>query len=321
MKHLTLLEPIGKEGNYQFFMQWFADAWTACGGQTVKGARAPWHLRLLIAKFRISRNFRLFTSSRKSLLVLGAGYPDSFAWPFGYTHEIVPMLWDVWPRYWPRLISSLKRHHVQTFLCTSSQVCKYVAEKLPHIRIIHVPEGINPTGYMDGGPLEGRRTDILQIGRLMQPVHKAILQMRRTAPHISYLYPKEPDQLVFPDFPSLCAGLASSKIVICYPRCRTHPEMAGDVETLTQRYWECMLSGALIVGHAPAELVDLLGYNPVIELQTDGDIRTRLLHILNNIGAYQELADKNLYSAREKAPWDIRMARLLPQLRQLGYTP
>lgn len=321
MKHLTLLEPIGKEGNYQFFMQWFADAWTACGGQTVKGLRAPWPLRLMIAKFRVSRNFRLLTGSRKSLLVLGAGYPDSFAWPFGYAHEIVPMLWDVWPRYWPRLISSLKRHHVQTFLCTSSQVCKYVAEKLPHIRIIHVPEGINPTGYMDGGPLEGRRTDILQIGRLMQPVHKAILQMRRTAPHISYLYPKEPDQLVFPDFPSLCAGLASSKIVICYPRCRTHPEMAGDVETLTQRYWECMLSGALIVGHAPAELVDLLGYNPVIELQTDGDIRTRLLHILNNIGAYQELADKNLYSAREKAPWDIRMARLLPQLRQLGYTP
>ena len=149
MKHLTLLEPIRKEGNYQFFMQWFADAWTTSGGQTVRGISAPWNLRLLIAKSRISRNFRLFTSSRRALLVPGAGYPDSFAWPFGYANEIVPMLWDVWPRYWPRLISSLKRHHVQTLLCTSSQVCEYVAEKLPHIHAVHVPEGIDPAGYRD----------------------------------------------------------------------------------------------------------------------------------------------------------------------------
>ena len=45
MKHLTLLEPIRKEGNYQFFMQWFADAWTTSGGQTVKGISVPWNLR------------------------------------------------------------------------------------------------------------------------------------------------------------------------------------------------------------------------------------------------------------------------------------
>ena len=297
MKHLTLLEPIRKEGNYQFFMQWFADAWTTSGGQTVKGISVPWNLRLLIAKSRVSRNFRLFTSSRRALLVPGAGYPDSFAWPFGYANEIVPMLWDVWPRYWPRLISSLRRHHVQTLLCTSSQVCEYVAEKLPHIHAVHVPEGIDPAGYRDGGPLEGRRTDILQIGRLMQPVHEAILQMRQSSPRLSYLYPEEPGRLVFPDF----------------------PEMAGDVETLTQRYWECMLSGTLIVGHAPKELVDLLGYNPVIELETDEDIGSRLSQILDNISSYQELADKNLAVARENASWDTRMTRLLPQLRQLGY--
>ena len=97
------------------------------------------------------------------------------------------------------------------------------------------------------------------------------------------------------------------------------PEMAGDVETLTQRYWECMLSGTLIVGHAPKELVDLLGYNPVIELETDEDIGSRLSQILDNISSYQELADKNLAVARENASWDTRMTRLLPQLRQLGY--
>ena len=91
------------------------------------------------------------------------------------------------------------------------------------------------------------------------------------------------------------------------------------METLTQRYWECMLSGTLIVGHAPKELVDLLGYNPVIELETDEDIGNRFSQILDNISSYQELADKNLAAARENASWDTRMTRILQQLRQLGY--
>lgn len=319
MKKLLLLEPIHKKGNYQFFMDWFAQAWQAYGGTFKYRKTFPWFALLLVARLKLSANISLFSSRKKAFLVPCAGYPDSFAWPYAYTHEIIPMLWDVWPRYWPRLISSLKRHHVQTLLCTSSQVCEYVAEKLPYIHAIHVPEGIDPTGYRDGGALEKRRTDILQIGRLMKPVHEAILQMRQSSPHLSYLYPEEPGNLVFPDFPSLCEGLASSKIVICYPRCRTHPEMAGDVETLTQRYWECMLSGTLIVGHAPKELVDLLGYNPVIELQTDGDISNQLSQILNNIAHYQELVYKNLVAARAKASWNVRMDGLLQQLRQLGY--
>ena len=46
----------------------------------------------------------------------------------------------------------------------------------------------------------------------------------------------------------------------------TQPEVAGDIETLTQRYWECMFSRMVMVGHAPQELIDFIGYNPVIEL-------------------------------------------------------
>lgn len=32
MKKLLLLEPVRKKGNHQFFMDWFARAWQACGG-------------------------------------------------------------------------------------------------------------------------------------------------------------------------------------------------------------------------------------------------------------------------------------------------
>lgn len=37
------------------------------------------------------------------------------------------------------------------------------------------------------------------------------------------------------------------------------PEIAGDIETLTQRYWECMFSRMVMVGHAPQELLTLSG--------------------------------------------------------------
>ena len=47
------------------------------------------------------------------------------------------------------------------------------------------------------------------------------------------------------------------------------PELAGDIETLTQRYWECMLSRIVMLGHAPQELIDLIGYNPVIEIDKE----------------------------------------------------
>ena len=46
---------------------------------------------------------------------------------------------------------------------------------------------------------------------------------------------------------------------------------AGDIETLTQRYWENMLSRIIMVGHAPKELVDLIGYNPIIEIDKEND--------------------------------------------------
>lgn len=64
-------------------------------------------------------------------------------------------------------------------------------------------------------------------------------------------------------------AMADARIAIALPRSMTQPEVAGDIETLTQRYWECMLSRMVMLGHAPQELVDFIGYNPVVELRED----------------------------------------------------
>ena len=58
--------------------------------------------------------------------------------------------------------------------------------------------------------------------------------------------------------------MSKIKIVVSFPQNITNPKKAGDIETLTQRYWESMLSRNIIVGQAPEELIELIGYNPVI---------------------------------------------------------
>lgn len=320
MKKLLLLEPVRKKGNHQFFMDWFAHAWQEAGGSVKRRRAMPWPVLLAAARLKLSARVPFLSSRREALLVPGAGYPDSFAWPYAYTHEIVPMLWDVWPRYWPRLISSLKRHHVRTFLCTSSRVCEHVRQELPRVHAVHVPEGIDPAGYLPGKDLRERPVDLLELGRRMPFFHRAALRACREHPERTHLYPAAEGPLLFPDFRSLCEGLASAKITVSYPRCDTHPEMAGEVETLTQRYWECMLSRTLPAGRAPQELIDLLGYNPVMEVD-ERNAHEQITRLLTDIDSFQDLVDKNYRAALRHASWSTRLSALLPQLARLGYRP
>jgi arginyl-tRNA synthetase len=94
--------------------------------------------------------------------------------------------------------------------------------------------------------------------------------------------------------------------------------MAGNVETLTQRYWECMLTKTIILGHAPQELIEFAGYNPVIEIEWN-DVGQQIDQILLNIESYQELVDKNFEFARKFASWDIRATKMIELLVSDGY--
>ena len=82
-----------------------------------------------------------------------------------------------------------------------------------------------------------------------------------------------------------------------------------------------MLSRTVIVGHAPKELIDICGYNPVLELPDDKDrINTFILDILSNIEDYQELVDRNRKTALEKGIWSIRMKGVVEWLDNIGYS-
>lgn len=60
MKELLLLEPVRKKGNHQFFMDWFARAWQACGGGIKRRRPLPWPALLAVARLKLSANLPRF---------------------------------------------------------------------------------------------------------------------------------------------------------------------------------------------------------------------------------------------------------------------
>lgn len=77
-----------------------------------------------------------------------------------------------------------------------------------------------------------------------------------------------------------------------------------------------MFSRMVMVGHAPQELVDFIGYNPVIELREDISAEALIREVLEHIDDYQELVDKNRKTAQRLGSWDVRMKWLMEELRK-----
>lgn len=119
-------------------------------------------------------------------------------------------------------------------------------------------------------------------------------------------------------FSQLTATMAEAKITVSLPRCDTAPEETGGIETLTQRFWEGMLSRTVLLGRAPKELIDLIGYNPVITLDKE-NADEQVRDIVEHISEYQDLVDKNRETALKMAPWEIRMKAVMEWLEKLGY--
>jgi hypothetical protein len=303
LERVRILSPLRLSG-YQRFLQWFHSACCARGIESIEPIDIPWRIRQVAAKFGFSRNF--VRGSR--LIVPCAGLPDPFAFPYAYAHEIIPVMWDTWPRYHERLIASFQRHRVRLAFFTQRQVAELVQQRLPAVRCVWMPEGIDPEGYHLGTALQSRRVDLLELGRLMPRFHA---EVRKIECEHRFRDPRE--GLLFPDFTSLAQGLSDAKITVCFPRCDTHPEHGGNIETLTQRYWECMLSRTLIVGRAPKELVDFIGYNPVVEVDWN-DPAGQVANLIENIAKYQDPVDRNREIACRLAPWSARMDLLLNEL-------
>ncbi len=223
------------------------------------------------------------------------------------THEIIPFIWDCWPCYYDKLEKWLKRHNVKTAIFTSSQEMEGIKYRLPYLHVIHCPEGINTIAYHKGKELLQREIDVFEYGRSNE-----FISICPNDDSVSWV--KTAEMKNKPSEQEFISLMGNAKITICFPRNITHPEEAGNIETLTQRYWEAMLSRMIIVGHCPKELEKLIGYNPVIEYDSSLGIYTQIKEILSHIERYQQYVDKNRTFAIKYGDWQSRMKMIYKEI-------
>ena len=101
-------------------------------------------------------------------------------------------------------------------------------------------------------------------------------------------------------------------------RLDNQPEIAEGIDTLTQRYWECMLSGVILLGRAPLELINFIGYDPTIKIELD-NVNMQIKYILSHIENFQDLVDRNRSVALQKGNWSGRIKTIMQQLTLWGY--
>ena len=227
-------------------------------------------------------------------------------------YEMIPFIWDVWPENFEKTFAWLKKHEVKTAIFTSSQVAEMVRAKFPDMNVLAVTEGIDVETYSAGKQLKDREIDFLEYGREIDHIVKYSVTDK-----INYVRGKRNGKPIFSQ-QELVENLANSKVVAAYTKKWTNPEQAGDIDTLTQRYWECMLSGCVMIGHAPKELIDLVGYNPVIEVDRETP-NEQLLNVINKIEDYQDLVDKNREATIRYGDWKYTMQRVMNFLQESEY--
>lgn len=227
-------------------------------------------------------------------------------------YEIIPVIWDCWPSFWETIEKFFRKHNVKTAFFTSSQTADHFKSVFPTCNIFHLPEGIDTQIYKPGKPLRERSIDYLEYGRCSCIVDSAKLDdsinVVSSRNELNGLATRE----------DLVNALADSKITIAMTRLDNQPEIAEGIDTLTQRYWECMLSGVILLGRAPLELINFIGYDPTVKINLD-NVNMQIKYILSHIENFQDLVDRNRSVALQKGNWSGRIKTIMQQLTLWGY--
>ncbi len=212
-------------------------------------------------------------------------------------------LFDAWPPDFNKIINFVINYKVDYVFVSASQSKSLLNGKIEK-KIFHwIPEGIQPGEY-DFFEYSNKTIDVLALGRKYDLYHNLIVDALAEKGY-SYLYELKKGELIFPTRQDFIEGLAKTKISICVPSSITHPERSGDIETMTIRYLQSMVSKCLIVGHAPKEMIGLFGYNPVIEINMSDPVG-QIEAILKDFDTYIPFIEKNYQQVLLHHTWSNR---------------
>ena len=251
------------------------------------------HLFFLILKAIIYRK-----SKNYFVVLMGPRFPKCFPFFFGRGEKAI-YLFDAWPSYYKIIIRFINDFKTDFVFVSSKQSAENLNQLLGRKKVFWIPEGINPEGY-NVLPYENRDIDVLAFGRKYEDFHQKIADSLKQE-NINYLFASG-NEKIFQDNESFVDGLSRTKISVCFPTSLTHPQRAENIETMTNRYLQSMASKCIILGKAPGEMIELFGYNPVIEADLDNPAE-QIKEILNNFSQFDGLIEMNYKNVVEKHAW------------------
>lgn len=250
--------------------------------------------------------------SQRDLFLVSMGVDPSKCVPYFWQRGRKSMyLFDAWPSRYPDIARFVADWQVDHLFVSASQSAARLGDAVTQCTVEWVPEGIDPACYRQC-PVSQRDIDVLQLGRKYDQYHDLIVGELARSAHV-YLFEKRPRHLVFPTRDAFIDGLARTKISICVPSSITHPARAGDVATMTVRYLQSMASKCLVLGHAPLEMIELFGYNPVIEIDGSDPVG-QLRHLLDRYDDYVALIERNFAAVVTHHTWRQRWQRICMQI-------
>lgn len=268
-----------------------------------------------LAKLGLLRTLGLSTGPGYFVPLMGPAEYRLF--PHCYVAESVVYCYDCWPAYYDRWEAIFKRHYIQLAFFSARQSANYFSKRIPKMRSVWLPEATDPLAFDRQRPLHEREIGVLEIGRRFDWWHQQVVSGLEYG-GVAHHYENPRGKLVFPTRDQFVKGLGNSRISVCFPASLTTPARACDVETVTHRYFEAMAAGCLILGHCPAELEELFGFNPVIEVALENPLE-QLLTILADIQTYQESVERNYQRLLEVGTWRVRVSTLGELLEQAGF--
>lgn len=237
--------------------------------------------------------------------------------PSAYFFESIIYAFDCWPCRYPEWEAFFRRHRIRVAFLSARQSAEEFRRRIPEMKTYWLPEACDPGDYLPDKPLTDRSTDVLELGRRYADHHALIREPLRVAGR-KHLFERVRGQRLFPQHSDLLQAYGDTKVSVCFPGSITDPQWAEGVGTATFRYFESMASKCLIVGHAPAELVDLYGYNPVVEADM-ADPAGQLQSILSDVGRYQALVDRNFTRTLQVGTFESRARQIAGTLLENGY--
>ncbi len=244
-----------------------------------------------------SRNDRL------AILNSGPGHLGANAWHFLRCRgRKAAYLCDVWPSKDKLLIKLCRQLGIDPVFVSYRDSAMRLAELDKSRRYIYVPEGL-PAGHYPAKPFSERNWELVSFGRKWVALHNQLKEG-------SFKYAFRDDGTpVANTHDDLMALLGDTKISICAPRGITDPGDTGGVEAMTLRFLQSIACKCLILGRAPGEMVDLFGYNPVVEAREDDPVG-QVQQILANFGDYEPLIERNYQELLSRHLWSHRLVEI-----------